>query len=234
MQPLISTIRFQNFLSILNGCSVHRKQPPLPLPQDLVPSILLSVSTNLPILASACKWNHTNLGFCGFKKKSGYLSGRQMGGKERETSQMLLSLALSLPGACPSFPARLQGTVPMRLLLAAPSAVHLSSFRFLPVLQEADFPLAGSVSWAQKQGRLSPAGSNPFLCSLAGLGRAAARLLVSSECALATKELCVCDQRALAGARLTEVVSCSWYSLSLPLRPGAWGALRPDDLLQEK
>ena len=191
---------------------------------------------NLPILASTCKWNHTNLGFCGLKKKVGiFQADRREEKKGRQAKCHFPWLFHSLARVLASLPHRMVppslhicvATLPMRILLAAPSAVHLSLFGFLPVLQEADFSLAGSIRWAQKQGCLSPAGTNPFLCSLAGLGRAAARLLVSSKGALATKELCVCDHRALAEARLAKAVSRSWYSLSLPLRPGAWGALRP-------
>ena len=149
---------------------------------------------------------------------------------------MPLSLALSLPGACPgftptqdgpSFPACLRGD-------GAHEAPPCSSFccssqlvSFPSCSARGWFPLGQLYQMSSKAGLPLPAGTNPFLCSLAGLGRAAARLLVSSKGALATKELCVCDHRVLAGARLAKAVSRSWYSLSLPLRPGAWGALRP-------
>ena len=153
---------------------------PLPLPQDLVPSVLLSVSMNLPILASTCKWNHTNLGFCGLnKKKVGiFQADRQEEKKGRQAKCHFPWLFHSLARVLASLPHRMVppslhvcvATVPMRLLLAAPSAVHLSSFRFLPVLQEADFPLASSIRWAQKQGCLSLLAQIPSCAAWQGWG----------------------------------------------------------------
>lgn len=123
------------------------------------------------------------------------VSDRQKGGKESQAkcgfpgffyspSHVLTSQPLQDHPSFPEYPSWYIS----RLLVVAYYAVHFICFLFCT---ETDFSFADFVSGAQAQGRIPAQGTNHFLCSLAGLGQAAARPLVSYKAVLATMEPCV-------------------------------------------